>query len=173
MQPKQLLKHTVTTSVVSLIVVLIAWVWLSPARINKVPALTLTITDGSTLDLQQLSGRPVLVTFWATSCAPCVQEIPHLQALYAEFAEKGLEIIGIAMPYDPPNQVVRMMKAKQIDYPLAIDLEGKATSAFGGIWVTPTSFLIAPDGKVVDYSIGMMNLAKLRTIILSMLLQTS
>ena len=147
----------------------IFWLWVSPSGLSKAPDIKLTITDGSIIELQQLRGKPVLVTFWATSCIACVREVPHLIALYNELSNDGLEIIGIAMPYDPPNQVVTMISEREIPYPIAIDIEGNAITAFGDVLVTPTSFLIAPDGTITKHTIGEMDMTELRDTIISML----
>ena len=147
----------------------VAWLWLSPSGISQAPDIKLTITDGSIIDLKELQGNPVLVTFWATSCVGCVREMPHLIALYDELSDDGLEIIGIAMPYDPPNQVVKMISEREIPYPIAIDIEGNAVVAFGDVLVTPTSFLIAPDGTITKHTIGEMDMNELRDSIISML----
>jgi len=147
----------------------VIWLWVSPGGISQAPDIKLTITDGSIIDLQQLRGKPVLITFWATSCKGCIREMPHLIALYDELADDGLEIIGIAMPYDPPNQVVKMISERKIPYPIAIDIEGNAVKAFGDVLVTPTSFLIAPDGTITKHTIGEMDINELRDSIISML----
>ena len=150
----------------------ITWLWLSPSGLEKAPDVTLQITDGSSVSLEKLQHRPVLVTFWATSCVSCVREIPHLISLYNDFSDQGLEIIGVAMPYDRPDRVLAMIAKKKINYPIALDIEGKAIAAFGfgNTLVTPTSFLIAPGGKIVKHAIGEMNMKKLRQTILDMLL---
>ena len=147
----------------------VIWLWVSPGGISRAPDIKLTITDGSIIDLQQLRGKPVLITFWATSCKGCIREMPHLIALYDELSDDGLEIIGIAMPDDPPNQVVKMISERKIPYPIAIDIEGNAVLAFGGVIVTPTSFLIAPDGTIAKHKIGEMDIHELRSTIISML----
>jgi len=54
-------------------IVSIAWLWLSPSGISQAPDIKFTITDGSIIDLKELQGKPVLVTFWATSCIGCVR----------------------------------------------------------------------------------------------------
>ena len=95
--------------------------------------------------------------------------MPHLIALYDELSDDGLEIIGVAMPYDPPSQVVKMISEREIPYPIAIDIEGNAVLAFGDVLVTPTSFLIAPDGTISKHTIGEMDMNELRSSIISML----
>lgn len=133
------------------------------------PDIALKTLDGEKLQLASLQGRPLLVTFWATTCNSCVQEIPHLIALYDELATQGLEIIGIAMNYDPPNRVLALRNARNIPYPIALDIHADAARAFGDVRLTPTSFLIAADGGIVYQRTGAMNMAALRRDILAML----
>ena len=143
--------------------------WLAPAGLTTRPDIGLMIIDGEELQLASLQGRPVLVTFWATTCRSCVSEMPHLIELYNELAPRGLEIIAIAMDYDPPNRVLAMREARNIPYPIALDIHAEAARAFGNIRLTPTSFLIAPDGRVVYRKTGAMNMARLREDIRGML----
>lgn len=74
-----------------------------------------------------LHGKPLIITFWATSCPSCVKEIPHLIALYEQYHPQGIEIIAIAMTYDPPNRVVSMTQEKKLPYHVVLDIKG-------GIW---------------------------------------
>jgi peroxiredoxin len=152
-----------------LISVAIVWVWLTPSSLSFAPDVALKIIDGRKIELKKLQGQPVLVTFWATTCVSCAKEIPHLVALYEELAPQGLEIVGVAMSYDPPNQVLEMSKRKQIPYPIALDIDGSVANAFGKVMITPTSFLIAPDGTVVKHKIGEMDMEKIRDDIIVML----
>ena len=73
------------------------------------------------------------------------------------------------MSYDPPNQVLEMTKRKQIPYPIALDIDGSVANAFGNITLTPTSFLIAPDGTIVKHKIGEMDMEKIKDDIIVML----
>ncbi len=147
----------------------LAYVWLSPGGISQAPDVTLTTIDGDQIRLAELRGRPVLVTFWATDCPGCIREMPHLVELYQALAPAGLEIIAIAMPWDRPDHVLAMRKVKNLPYPVALDVNGNASQAFGNVRLTPTSFLIAPDGRIVHRKTGEMNMATLRARITSML----
>jgi thiol-disulfide isomerase/thioredoxin len=118
------------------------------------PNTTFTTITGKHLALQDLQGKPVLITFWATSCGSCVKEIPHLIALYKQFHPQGLEIIAIAMVYDPPNQVVAMTNESKLPYPVVLDLNSEHARAFGRVWATPTTLLIGGDGKVAKHVVG-------------------
>ena len=142
---------------------------LMPPRLSQVPDITLVSVDGKELRLAGYRGRPLLITFWSTTCSSCVAEIPHLIELYRELAPQGLEIIGITMAHDPPNQVLGMRKNRGIPYPVTLDIHADAARAFGDIRVTPTTFLIGPDGRVVQHKVGTLDMAGLRREILAMI----
>jgi peroxiredoxin len=144
-------------------------VWLSPANRQAAPSVSITTLQGEPLSLQSLHGRPVLVTFWATTCRGCIEEIPHLTELYRDYAGRGLEVIGIAMAYDPPDRVIALSRARQIPYPLALDIDSRAARAFGDVSQTPASFLIAPDGRVALRQLGALDMQRVRELVAGML----
>lgn len=148
------------------------WLWLSPGGLSTAPAVSLKIIDGRVIHLQDLRGRPVLITFWATTCPGCIKEMPHLISLYDELSDKGLEIIGIAMSYDPPKQVIDLIKQRSVPYPIALDPDGSIAKAFDNVMLTPTTFLISPEGKILKHKLGEMNIEKLREQILDLLAPT-
>ena len=147
----------------------IAFLWFGPSGLQKAPDITFKTIDGKQIDLKSLKGKPVLVTFWATSCPGCIKEMPHLIELYHELHNKGLEIIGVAMPYDRPDHVLEMRKRKNIPYPIALDIKGEAVRAFGHVRLTPSSFLINPEGVIVKHKIGEMDMKQIHNMIISML----
>lgn len=147
----------------------LAFIWFAPSGFKQAPDLELTTIQGESLRLAELRGGPVLVTFWATTCVSCMKEMPHLVDLYRDLGTQGLEIIGVAMDYDPVNDVVELSESRQIPYLIAHDTHSKAAQAFGNVRVTPTSFLIAPDGRIVQHMLGMMDMAALRAEIAEML----
>jgi thiol-disulfide isomerase/thioredoxin len=149
----------------------LTWPWLAPAGLQRAPAISFSIIDGRKLSIDGLRGQPVLINFWATTCPGCVKEMPHLVELYKELGPKGFEIIGVAMAYDPPNQVVALSKAQAINYPIALDIRNEAAIAFGDVRLTPTSFLVAPDGRIVHQKTGDLDIRKVRALIMDMLAQ--
>ena len=165
MKPRGMLAGVMTV----VLVATLGYFWLAPAGLKSRPDITVVTVDGEELALANLRGKPLLVTFWATSCHLCVREIPHLIQLYKELSPRGLEIIAIAMYHDPPNRVLAMRKARGIPYTIALDIHADAARAFGNVRLTPSSFLIAPDGRIVYRKTGEMNMDLLRQDILSLL----
>ena len=137
--------------------------------ITSAPDTTFTTITGQKIALKDLRGKPVIVTFWATDCPACIKEIPDLIDLYNQYHASGLEMIAVAMYYDPPNHVVDMTEAKQLPYNMTLDLNSEHANAFGGIMFTPSTFLIAPDGAVVKKETGLFDLEKMKTNIESLL----
>jgi len=138
------------------------WLWTSPSGLKQAPDVTFNILDGRKIQLQELRGKPVLVTFWATTCSGCLKEMPHLVELYHELGADNFEIIGVAMSYDPPNQVLALTTERQLPYPVSLDIDGSIAAAFGHVMLTPTSFLIAPNGKIIRHKIGEMDISSLK-----------
>ncbi len=164
-------RDTLIAVFVVLLIGALAWIWFSPSGLQRAPDISFKNVEGESLSLQQLQqqGRPVLVTFWATSCPGCIKEMPHLIEMYHDLAPRGLEIIGVAMAYDPPNHVMRMREEKDIPYPIVLDIDSAIARAFGEVKLTPSHFLINPNGRIVHHKIGELDMERIRTRILAML----
>jgi peroxiredoxin len=132
---------------------------------SRAPAATFTTLDGKSIVLSQLHGKIVVVNFWATSCPGCVKEIPELAELYKQYNARGLEIIAVAMSYDPPNYVASFAKTRQVPFPVALDVNGEHARAFGNVQVTPTSFIIDKDGSIIEEKLGELDFVKLRALL--------
>jgi len=158
------MKKQIYLLVTGLILTFVIGYWLlpNPEGLGKAPDISLKFIDGQKIDFKSLQGKPLLVTFWSTSCSICMHEIPRLVRLYEEFNKEGFEIIAIAMSYDPPNRVVELSKRKNITYPIALDIDGSASKAFGNVQVTPTSFLVDQQGNIIQHKTGEINIEQLR-----------
>ncbi len=97
--------------------------------------------------------KPVLVNFWATSCPGCITEMPELAKIKNKFADK-FEIIAVSMDYDPKEQVDKFIAKNKFPFTFVHDKSGKIAKAFGAVLLTPTSFLIAPNGNIVYQIVG-------------------
>lgn len=142
-----------------------AFVWFSGAGLKRAPEVEFTLLTGERLKLSALHGQPVLVTFWATTCVGCRREIPHLVELYNALHARGFELVAVAMQYDPPLQVQEFARQKGLPYRVALDIDASAARAFFDVRLTPTSFVIAPDGRIVFEKIGEFEPAAMRALI--------
>jgi len=154
--------------VVILAAVLLTITWLTTAKQSVSADLSFTDIDNQTHVLADYRGKPVLVIFWATDCPGCIQEMPDLIKLHQTYADKGLKMIGVAMPHDTPEQIKAMRAARKLPYTLTWDNDGKISQAFNNVRVTPTHFLVAPDGEIIMRKIGALNLERLTQDLQSM-----
>lgn len=108
--------------------------------------------DGKPLSLAGLRGRVVLVTFWATWCPPCRQEMPGLERLHRGLTTEGLTVVGVNVR-EEASAIIEYADALGLTFPLIFDPQGKIQGAYGVIGL-PTTFLIARDGRAVARAIG-------------------
>lgn len=162
-------KDLIIAAFAALLLALLGYLWFSPAGLKPAPAVTVTALDGQAVNIEQYRGKPLLVTFWATTCPGCVKEIPHFAELYNELNPRGFNLVAIAMAYDPPEQVRFMARQRGMPYTVALDSDGNAARAFGDVKLTPTTFLIDPNGRIVQQKLGEVDIAQLRQKIEEML----
>ncbi len=118
------------------------------------PEVTFIAIDGQKIPTSSLRGKVVMVNFWATSCATCVKEMPQMVETYNKFKGQGLEFVAVAMNYDPPNYVLNYAATRQLPFKVALDSNGELAKAFGDVALTPTTFLIDKDGKILKRYVG-------------------
>ena len=99
-----------------------------------------------------LSGRVVLLNFWATWCLECRPEMPAFERLHRDFTAQGLSVIGINAR-EATSMIREYGKEHRLSFPLVVDPSGKINSAYGVIGL-PTTFLIGRDGRAVGLAIG-------------------
>lgn len=134
-------------------------------RPDPAPQPTVTALNGQPLSLASLKGKVVMVNFWATSCPGCVKEMPELVNLYQNNKAAGFEVVAVAMQYDPADYVRNFTAQKGLPFTVALDADGSASQAFGGVKLTPTSFLIDRQGNLVQQFIGEPDFAALDKVI--------
>lgn len=139
------------------------------ASFGPAPDISFKTLANKQVDLKQLQGKVVLVTFWATDCPSCLKEIPHLKSIYKKYHSLGLELFAVSMYYDRPNHIVEAVKIHQIPYDIVLDLRMKLATAFGNVRLTPTTFLISPQGKIVYQNTGTFELLAMQSQIESFL----
>lgn len=110
---------------------------------------------GGQLSMAPFRGKPLVVNFWAPWCPPCVHELPMLNGFYQQHHATGLQLIGLAV--DEPTPVREFLSHQNLDY-------GVAVAGLGGVELMqvlgnnegglPYTIVIAPEGKIVDNTLG-------------------
>lgn len=114
---------------------------------ERPPPFSLPDLDGHLTALESLSGKVVLLNFWASWCGPCLVELPELQRLYETFSSKGFVIIAVASEDDRTN--VETFRAKYgLTFPILLDPDGTQKRRYQ-VTGYPETFLIAKDGTLV------------------------
>ncbi|MEO6966919.1 MAG: TlpA disulfide reductase family protein [Rhodanobacteraceae bacterium] len=116
---------------------------------------TLPDLDGKPQSLSQWRGKLLLLNFWASWCRPCRKEMPQLAAAQKRYADRGVQIVGIAL--DQPEAVRDYLKHTPVDYPIliGIDADPVPTERFGdSASLLPYSVLIGRDGRILDTKLG-------------------
>ena len=121
---------------------------------SRAPDIGFTGIDGAQISAESLRGKVVLVNFWATSCTTCVAEMPKMVETYNKYKAQGLEFVAVAMKYDPPNYVINYAQTRQLPFKVALDASGAAAKAYGDVSMTPTTFLIDKQGKIIKRYLG-------------------
>lgn len=121
---------------------------------QSVPDVTFISLAGQKVSTPSLRGKVVIVNFWATSCVTCVKEMPQMIDTYNKFKGQGLEFVAVAMKYDPPNYVVNFTETRKLPFIVALDSGGDIAKAFNDVTLTPTTYVIDKDGKVLKRYVG-------------------
>ncbi len=107
-----------------------------------------SVVDGNVVNSDSFKGKVLLITFFATWCPPCRQEIPTLIQLYKDLGPRGFAVIGLSVDEGGPKVVAKLVEQEKINYPVLMADRSTARS-FGGIAGIPTSFLVNRKGHVV------------------------
>ncbi|MDQ7969664.1 MAG: TlpA disulfide reductase family protein [Oxalicibacterium faecigallinarum] len=155
-------------SLVILLLVVAVIAMLGYAAMTKkenMPDVTFTDLQGNKITSQDLRGKVTILNFWATSCVTCVKEMPDLVATYNKFNAQGLELIAVAMSYDPPNYVLNFVETRQLPFTISLDPKGKLAQAFGDIKLTPTTLVVDKQGQVIARYVGEPDFAALHRLL--------
>lgn len=123
----------------------------SPAQ--KAANFVLPDLNNNLIQLSDFKGKVIILDFWATWCPPCTAELPHFKALYAEYYDQGLEIVGVALDKGGAAVLKPFVQKNEIPYPILIG-NNKVTAAYGGIRGIPTTFVIDRQGRIIKKLVG-------------------
>jgi thiol-disulfide isomerase/thioredoxin len=128
---------------------------------NPAPDMTVYSLDrGLAYELRSFRGRWVFLNFWTTWCPPCREEFPALVRLWEQMSSDGRWVFLWVNVAEPDNQVRRFLQdiARGLQrtpelWPVFLDPTGQAGPRFG-VWAFPETFLIDPQGRIVERIIG-------------------
>ena len=139
-----------------------AWalVLLSATAVASAPTLQFTLPDlqDQPVRLTDFHGQWVVVNFWATWCAPCLEEMPELQAFHDEQRDRAV-VIGVNFESRAPAEVRDFVERLAVTFPVVLS-GGQPVPGFD-LRGLPTTFLISPTGELVDTHLGTVNAAML------------
>lgn len=118
------------------------------------PDVTFISITGEKISSKSLRGKVVMVNFWATSCATCVKEMPQMVDTYNQFKGQGLQFVAVAMKEDRPDYVLNYAESRHLPFTVALDAGGDLAKQFGDVAMTPTTFVIDKDGKILKRYVG-------------------
>jgi len=114
--------------------------------------------SGNVIELDKLRGNYVYLDFWGTWCSPCREEIPKLKSLFEEYKNTNFVIIGIAN--DDIESLRKFIEENEVQWQQIIQSEDKSIISDYSVTGYPTTFLIDPDGKIIDKNLRANDLSK-------------
>ena len=146
-----------------------------PGQAYAAGQIRLATAEEFSASLAKLRGRPVVLNLWGTWCAPCLKEIPDLMQLEREFADRGVELVAVAM--DDPTDLAMVDSFRQRFFPEfdsyirnEPDMD-TLVSVVDPAWneLLPTTYLISSDGKVIKRIQGKKSIEDFRSDIKALL----
>jgi DsbE subfamily thiol:disulfide oxidoreductase len=126
------------------------------------PAFTSKTLDGASVQLSQYRGKPVLLNFWATWCAPCKDEMPLIQHASSTYKTQGLTVLAVNYQETNRTSMAAFMRNVGARFPAVFDPAGQIASEYGVNVGLPVSIFIDRSGKVSFIQVGQMSNAVLQ-----------
>ncbi len=121
---------------------------------ERAPDFTLVDLEGNQVSLSDFRGKTVFVNFWATWCPPCRAEMPEIEAIYQEYKDKDVVVIGVDI-LEPEDVVRQYMQQGDYSWTFVLDTSGEVAGNYR-IVAIPTSFFIDREGIIQAVNIGAM-----------------
>ncbi len=126
---------------------------------DVLPASTFSRLDGGLGSFADYRGRPLVVNFFASWCTPCVAEMPEFEAVHQERGDQ-VAFVGVNLR-DQVGAAQALVETTGVTYDIARDPAGDLASALGVV-AMPSTFFVAPDGRVLDAAPGQLSADELR-----------
>jgi thiol-disulfide isomerase/thioredoxin len=125
----------------------------APAHEVTAEDFTLEALDGSKVSLSSFKGKVVLLSFWATWCGPCKQEMPAMEKLYQKLKAKGFVVLAVDMMEDKAT-VAAFVKKSGYTFPILLDSTGEVGGGPYSARAIPTNYIVDKGGRLVGRKIG-------------------
>ncbi len=112
---------------------------------GKAPDFTLQSRSGESVSLSDFAGDVVMINFWASWCAPCLQEMPHLEALHNRYRSLGFTLLGVNVE-DDPRAAERWLAERPVSFEILYDRQNDVSKQFEVI-AMPTTVLVDRQGN--------------------------
>jgi cytochrome c-type biogenesis protein len=122
----------------------------------RAPNFSTKLFDGSTVDLRSFEGKVVILTFWASYCAPCRDEMPFFQALSEKYDD--LAVLAVNTIEVNPQEARRLAADLNLRFPLGTDENNRIGRQFG-VQGLPTTYVLGRDGVILKRLYGALNFA--------------
>lgn len=135
---------------------------IEPAIGSLAPEFSLQTLDGQSVQLSELRGKNLLISYWVTWCIPCIEELPVLNQLYQEYQSEDLVILSVnGIQQDELDKVTATISEMGITLPVALD---QSEVLWDSYWVRflPTSFFIDETGIIRHIQLGSLTEENLR-----------
>lgn len=126
------------------------------------PDFTTQQLDGATVQLSQFRGKPVLLNFWATWCAPCQDEMPLLQRALDRYGGAGFTVLAVDYQQTDLNSMRAFLRKVGARFPAVYDPAGQIAGEYGVTVGLPVSIFIDRSGAVAFIQLGQMSDAMLQ-----------
>jgi cytochrome c biogenesis protein CcmG/thiol:disulfide interchange protein DsbE len=112
---------------------------------DSAPDFTITSDTGRTVSLSNFGGKVLVLNFWATWCPPCVEETPSLSRFAADYAPKGVVVLGVSVDKDPKAYAAFLQRF----HPTFLTARETKTHEDYGTFMYPETYIIDSNGKVL------------------------
>ncbi len=126
---------------------------------EQAPDFTLVDLDGNSVTLSDFKGKVVFINFWATWCPPCRAEMPEIEAVYQEYKDKDVVVIGVHLAnviwFEPEDKIRQFVQQGGYNWTFVTDTSGEVSANYQIVGI-PTSFFIDREGIIQAVNIGAM-----------------
>jgi len=127
------------------------------------PDFELSSLQGKTVRLSELRGKVVVLNFWATWCPPCREEVPSMQQLHGMMSGTEFVMLAVNIEQDGRKTVPVFLQKNPVDFTILFDESGQVRKSYG-VAKYPETFIIDPQGRIVEKVIGGINWSQPRVV---------